>query len=109
MKKLLFVVIDGGADIPIKKLNGKTPFQVAKMPNINNLARMGMNGIMQVLPIPPESDEAVLSLLGYDVFNLYTGRGPLEAVGGGVPFKDGDVALRCNFGTVENLSKLLPF
>lgn len=102
MKKLLFVVIDGGSDTPNPKLGGKTPFEVADIPNLNNLARTGMNGIMQVLPIPPESDEAVLSLLGFDVFKVYTGRGPLEAVGGGVPFKDGNLALRCNFGTVED-------
>ncbi|MDD5182148.1 MAG: alkaline phosphatase family protein [Candidatus Nanoarchaeia archaeon] len=102
MKKLLFVVIDGAADTPVSALGGKTPLEIAKKPNINNLSRMGTNGLMQVLPIPPESDEAVLSLLGYDVFDVYTGRGPLEAVGGGADFQDGDIAIRCNFGSMEN-------
>ncbi|MEM4264060.1 MAG: phosphoglycerate mutase, partial [Candidatus Woesearchaeota archaeon] len=41
----------------------------------------------------------MLSLLGYDVFEIYTGRGPLEAIGGGVDFEDGNVAIRCNFGS----------
>lgn len=100
MKKLLFIVLDGAADTPVKALGGKTPLEVANKPNINNLARMGENGLMTVMPIPPESDEAVLSLLGYDVFEVYTGRGPLEAVGGGIPFKDGDLAIRCNFGSM---------
>lgn len=102
MKKLLFIVLDGAADLPLRALGGKTPLEFANKPNINNLSRMGANGLMQVLPIPPESDEAVLSLLGYDVFETYTGRGPLEAVGGGVDFKDGDIALRCNFGSIAD-------
>ena len=102
MKKLLFIVLDGAADEPLDGLGGKTPLEVANKPNINNISRMGTNGLMQVLPIPPESDEAVLSLLGYDVFEVYTGRGPLEAVGGGVDFQDGDIAIRCNFGSIEN-------
>ena len=100
MKKLIFIVIDGGADRPVQSLNGLTPFQMAETPNLDFLARNGINGIMQVLPIPPESDEAVLALLGFDVFKVYTGRGPLEAVGSGVPFRNGDLALRCNFATV---------
>ncbi len=102
MKKLLFVVIDGGADTPNKDINFKTAFEKANIPNIDFLARNGLNGVVKVLPIPPESDEAVLSLLGYDVFKVYTGRGPLESIGGGVPFKDGDLALRCNFATVKD-------
>jgi len=102
MKKLIFIVIDGGADTPNPKINGKTAFEAANIPNVDFLARNGKNGIMQILPIPPESDEAVISLLGYNVFKVYTGRGPLEAIGGGVPFKEGDLALRCNFATVEN-------
>jgi 2,3-bisphosphoglycerate-independent phosphoglycerate mutase len=102
MKKLIFVVLDGAADTPNPEIGGKTAFEAADIPNIDFLARNGKNGILQVLPIPPESDEAVLSLLGYDVFKVYTGRGPLEAVGGGVPFKDGNLALRCNFATEKN-------
>ena len=102
MKKLIFVVLDGAADTPNPEVDGKTAFEAADIPNIDFLARNGKNGLLKVLPIPPESDEAVLSLLGYDVFKVYTGRGPLEAVGGGVPFKDGDLAVRCNFATEKN-------
>ncbi|MCD6547499.1 MAG: 2,3-bisphosphoglycerate-independent phosphoglycerate mutase [Nanoarchaeota archaeon] len=102
MKKIIYVVLDGAADTPNPEIGGKTAFEEADIPNIDYLARNGKNGIMQVLPIPPESDEAVLSLLGYDVFKVYTGRGPLEAIGGGVDFKDGDLALRCNFATLKD-------
>lgn len=102
MKKLIYCVLDGAPDTPVPGLGNKTPLEVANKPNIDRLARLGVNGQMQILSIPPESDEAVISLLGYDVFSVYTGRGPLEAVGGGVSFKDGDVAIRCNLGTLEN-------
>lgn len=102
MKKLIFVVLDGGADLPDENIGNRTAFGAAYKPNIDSLSKNGMNGVMKVLPIPPESDEAVISILGYDVFKVYTGRGPLEAIGGGVQFKDGDLALRCNFGTLEN-------
>lgn len=101
MKKLLFIVLDGGADTPNKKVGGKTAFEAANLPNIDFLSRNGKNGMLSILPIPPESDEAVISLLGYDVFKVYTGRGPLEAIGGGLSFNEGDLAIRCNFATLQ--------
>ncbi len=102
MKTLLFIVLDGAADTPNKELDGKTPYEVAETPNLDFLARNGKNGIVEILPIPPESDEAVIALLGYNVFEVFTGRGPLEAIGGGLNMKDGDLALRCNFATIED-------
>jgi len=102
MKKLIMVVLDGAADVPNKSIGNKTAFEAAYRPNLDNLARKGVNGVVKVLPIPPESDEAVISLLGYDIFKVYTGRGPLEAIGGGIPFKEGDLAVRCNFAIIEN-------
>ncbi|MEM4264061.1 MAG: hypothetical protein QW666_04195 [Candidatus Woesearchaeota archaeon] len=53
MKKLLFIILDGAADTPVKELNYMTPLEVAKKPQMNNLSRIGANGILQVLPIPP--------------------------------------------------------
>ena len=50
----------------------------------------------------PESDAAVLSILGYDPHRYYTGRGPLEALGAGIKIKEGyEVAFRANFATVN--------
>lgn len=51
--------------------------------------------------IVPASDTAVMSLLGYDVDEQYTGRGPLEAVGAGMEVRDGDLAWRAGFATVD--------
>jgi 2,3-bisphosphoglycerate-independent phosphoglycerate mutase len=50
--------------------------------------------------VAPESDVAVISLLGYDPFKYSTGRGIIEAVGAGIDVADGDLALRCNFATL---------
>lgn len=51
--------------------------------------------------IAPESDVAVISMLGYDPIKTYTGRGPIEAFGSGMEMDDGDLAVRCNFATVD--------
>jgi 2,3-bisphosphoglycerate-independent phosphoglycerate mutase len=45
-----------------------------------------------------------LALFGYNPLKVYWGRGPIEAVGVGIELNPSDVALRCNFATVdENL------
>jgi 2,3-bisphosphoglycerate-independent phosphoglycerate mutase len=107
--KLIYVAIDGMGDLPIKALDNKTPLEAAETPNLNALAQNGKTGLMYTVGkgVAPESDAAVISLLGYDPFKYSTGRGAIEAVGAGVPMKDGDVALRCNFATVSENNTLL--
>ncbi|KPV64039.1 MAG: 2,3-bisphosphoglycerate-independent phosphoglycerate mutase [Candidatus Bathyarchaeota archaeon BA1] len=97
------VVGDGMADRPLRGLNGKTPLEVAGKPSLNWVAETGVCGIMDPIApgIPPGSDTATLSLLGYDAFEVYTGRGALEALGFGVDLLPQDVAFRCNFATVD--------
>ena len=51
--------------------------------------------------IIPGSDTAHLSILGYDPYEVYTGRGPFEAAGVGVDVIPGDIAFRCNFSTAD--------
>jgi 2,3-bisphosphoglycerate-independent phosphoglycerate mutase len=57
--------------------------------------------------IAPESDVGVISILGYDPFKYSTGRGVLEAVGAGMPMKNGNLALRCNFATLGRGTKII--
>ena len=99
--KYVFIVLDGAADEPIRALGGKTPLEVADIPNINSLARSGVLGRVKTVPegFIPSSDVANLALLGYDPEQYYSGRGPLESANLGVALYEGDVAFRCNFIT----------
>ncbi len=89
-------------DLPIKALGNKTPLEAAKTPNMDCLVEAGQTGLMYTVGkgVAPESDVAVISLLGYDPFKYSTGRGVTEAAGIGLKMKDGDLALRCNFATL---------
>jgi len=102
MKKII-IILDGLGDLPCKELNGKTPLESANTPNMDFLAKWGQTGVMY--PIQkgwaPESDQSMISMLGFDVFKTYTGRGVLEAYGSGISFK-GKVVCRCNFAKVKN-------
>ncbi|MEM0445496.1 MAG: 2,3-bisphosphoglycerate-independent phosphoglycerate mutase [Nitrososphaerota archaeon] len=102
--KILFLLLDGVGDRPSKVLNGLTPLQAARIPFINGLARAGMNGVIDpVAPgVPVGSDTGHLSILGYDPYKYYPGRGPFEAIGAGVRLRAGDVAFRCNFASVDD-------
>ncbi len=107
--KLLYIVIDGMGDLPNKDLGNKTPLEAAKTPNLDFLAKNGKTGLMYSVKkgVAPESDVAVISLLGYDPFKYSTGRGIIEAVGAGISLKDGDLALRCNFATLGQDKEIL--
>jgi 2,3-bisphosphoglycerate-independent phosphoglycerate mutase len=96
-------------DLPTKEFGNKTPLEVAESPNLDFLARNGKNGLMYSVRkgVAPESDVAVISILGYDPFKYGTGRGILEAVGAGIEVKDGDLALRCNFATLGEKGELI--
>ncbi len=100
--KLIYVAIDGMGDLPNKSLGNKTPLEAAETPNMDSLAKKGKTGLMYSVKkgIAPESDVAVISLLGYDPFKYSTGRGVIETAGVGLKMKDGDLALRCNFATL---------
>lgn len=104
MKHLLYVLLDGLGDRPVKSLGDKTPLEAAYHPNMDHLAKIGISGLVYTVGkgIAPESDVAVISMLGYDPFKTYTGRGPIEAFGAGVYMDDGDLAVRCNFATVDD-------
>lgn len=95
--------MDGMADRPIKELGYKTPLETAKTPNMDKMAKIGICGLMD--PIKPGiragSDTSHISILGYDPYTVYTGRGPFEAAGVGVDVLPGDIAFRCNFSTAD--------
>lgn len=103
-KKLLFVILDGIAGRPREEFDGLTPLEAANTPNLDYLAKNGQTGEITIIDekTPPQSDPAVLALFGYDPIIYSRSRGPLEAVGVGIDFNKGDLALRCNFATIED-------
>jgi 2,3-bisphosphoglycerate-independent phosphoglycerate mutase len=101
-----FVVIlgDGMADQPLASIGGRTPLQAANTPNMDLVSRKGRSGLARTVPegMPPGSDVANLSVMGYDPRRYYTGRAPLEAASMGIHLAPDDIAFRCNFVTVIN-------
>jgi 2,3-bisphosphoglycerate-independent phosphoglycerate mutase len=102
--KYVLLICDGMADYPLEKLQGKTPLQVAKTPNLDRLARDGSTGLAVTIPenMSPGSDVASLSILGYDPAEYYRGRGPLEAVSLDIEPAPDDLIFRCNLVSVAD-------
>ncbi len=102
--KYVVIVGDGMADRPLEELGGKTPLQVADKPNMDWIAANGRSGLLRNVPkgMRPESDVAMMSILGYDPRKYHPGRGPLEAAGMDIKLGKDDVAFRCNLITEEN-------
>ena len=102
---MIYVLLDGVGDLPHPDLNGKTPLESASTPVLDKIASNGVIGevISVGKGIAPESDIAVFNMLGYKFNHAdYAGRGVIEAIGIGIDFKDGDLALRGNFSTLNN-------
>ena len=101
--KYVIVLGDGMADRPLEELQGMTPLEYAKTPNMDKLAAAGEIGMVHTIPdgMSPGSDTANLSVLGYDPKIYYSGRSPLEALSIGVDMKPTDVSLRCNLVTLS--------
>ncbi|MHB9141734.1 MAG: cofactor-independent phosphoglycerate mutase [Paludibacter sp.] len=102
--KYLIILGDGMADEPIASLGNKTCLQAANIPNIDKIAALGRNGLLDTIPegFAPGSEIANLSVLGYKVAEVFEGRGSLEAASMGVDIKPGEMAMRCNLICIEN-------
>ncbi len=100
--KYAIILPDGAADEPIERLDGRTPFEIAKKPNMDWVSINGRQG--RVVTVPPgylpASDVATLSLIGYDPAKFYKGRAPLEAAARGIPTRPGQLIFRCNLVTI---------
>lgn len=96
--KHLIILGDGMSDHSIARLGGKTPLQYASTPNLDLLAREGRCGLLETIPdgFAPGSEVANAAILGYDLNEVYEGRGPLEAASIGYEMEPGDMAMRCN-------------
>lgn len=102
--KIVFFVGDGLGDRPVKKLNNKSPLEYAEKPNIKELLKNSIIGLMDPISpgVIPGSDTSHLSMFGLDPHKYYRGRGAFEAIGAGARLKGNDIAFRGNFATVNS-------
>jgi 2,3-bisphosphoglycerate-independent phosphoglycerate mutase len=102
--KYAIVIPDGAADEPQEALGGKTPLEAAHTPNMDRVAAMGVVARACHTPkaLPAGSEIGNLSLLGYDPFENFTGRAPMEAAAQGITLGPKDWAVRCNLVTIED-------
>ncbi len=107
--KTVLMILDGVGDRPIQSFGGKTPLEAAKKPVLDELAAQGVCGLLDPVGVGvrPGSEVGHLSIFGYDPCVYYPGRGPLEAVGAGIILSPKDVAMRANFGTVDESLNIL--
>ena len=100
--KAILIIADGLGGRPTDS-DGKTCLEAALTPHLDELASRGALGLVDPIGpgIRPGSDTGHLSLLGYDPYEVYTGRGVYECLGIGMNVRPGDVCFRANFATAE--------
>ena len=100
--RLLLIIFDGLADRPAPELDGKTPLEAARTPNLDRLAAEGINGLLHPKSpgYPLGSPLALHLVFGYPE-DQFPDRGPLLAKARGVEIADGDVALAARFASVQ--------
>jgi 2,3-bisphosphoglycerate-independent phosphoglycerate mutase len=100
--KYVVILPDGAADEPLAQLDGRTPLEAAKIPNMDAVAQRGHLGRVVTVPkgFTPGTDVATLSLLGYDPYTHYSGRAPIEAAAQGLEAGPDELIFRCNFVTI---------
>lgn len=106
--KIVMLVADGLGGIPLLP-GGPTELEAARTPNLDALAKRGVQGSMiPILPgITPGSGPGHLGLFGYDPLKYVIGRGALEATGIGFKLEAADVAIRCNFATLDEQGRII--
>ncbi len=108
--RIVYVLLDGIGDLPHPALNSLTPLEAAYTPNLDLLSRAGAMGkVISVRKgIAPQSDIAVFNMLGYSFRDgSYVGRGVIESIGCNIDFRDGDLAMRGNFATIDEKSRIV--
>jgi len=106
--KIVMLILDGLGGMPIEP-GGPTELEAARTPNMDRLTQEGALG--QIVPIgpgiTPGSGPAHLALFGYDPLTYEVGRGVLEASGIGMEVREGDVAARGNFCTLDEQGRII--
>lgn len=106
--RILFFVMDGLGGLPTKE-HGGTELQVARTPNLDDLASRSSCGLLTPIApgITPGSGPGHFALFGFDPVKTNIGRGVQEAAGIGFPLQSDDVAARFNFATIDQEGKVI--
>ena len=106
--KIVMLVVDGLGGLPHPDTR-LSELETANTPNLDALARESACGLtVPVLPgVAPGSGPGHLALFGYDPLKYLIGRGALESLGIEVDLREGDVAARGNFCTVDSQGNLV--
>ncbi|MDO8613680.1 MAG: phosphoglycerate mutase, partial [Dehalococcoidia bacterium] len=91
---ILLIIFDGLADRPAPELDGRTPLEAARTPNLDRLAAEGVSGLFHPKSpgYPLGSPLALHLMFGY-AEEEFPDRGPLLAAARGLPIADGEVVL----------------
>ena len=102
--KYIVLLGDGMADFPLSELNDRTPIEAAFTPSMDEVARLGVAGLFCPIPddLPAGSDVGNLSVFGYNPYETFTGRAPLEAANQSIHVGPDQVAFRCNLVTLQD-------
>lgn len=105
--RIVLAVMDGLGGLPDPK-SGRTELETAATPQLDRIAATAALGLHQpVAPgVTPGSGPGHLALFGYDPLRWNIGRGVLSALGVGFELRDGDLATRLNFATVDAQGKV---
>jgi 2,3-bisphosphoglycerate-independent phosphoglycerate mutase len=106
--KYIIILADGCSDYPIEKAWRKNTAHGGNTPNIDALCAQKPLRLLKTVPddMPPGSEIANMAVLGYDVHEVYQGRGVLEAASMGVDLKSDDLAMRCNLICIDQEGKI---
>lgn len=108
--KYLMVILDGAVDHPLKELEQKTPLMVAAGEHLKAMAGRARIGAVQALQPDWDGDveAALMSLLGYDPREHFTGRGALEAAAMEIELDRADIGFSLNFIHMDGETLLDP-
>jgi len=106
--KIILLLMDGLGGLPLEP-GGRTELEAAHTPNMDALTARSALGLSDVVApgFSPGSGPGHLALFGYDPLENLIGRGVLEALGVGFDLQPDDVAIRCNFCTLDEQGRII--
>lgn len=104
---IIYLIMDGVGGLPHPE-TGKTELQTAVTPNLDSLASVSSCGLLETVGpgLTPGSGPGHLALFGYDPLKFRIGRGIFSALGIDFDLREGDVAARANFATLDQEGRI---